>query len=69
MSERSYSFLELIKYLIDFFFARRKNQAEKRKENVDKVKSEIEEEYQDIDKKKEKGKKKNLEKRLHNMFD
>jgi hypothetical protein len=69
MSKGKYTLIGLLKYIMGFLFSSRKKKEEQRKKKLDKATTEIKEEFEDIDEKKEEAKKKDLGKRLDNMFD
>ena len=66
MSENKYSVLELIRYIFSFFLHRREKGNEKKR--FKKIVSELNNEFQTIDDKKEDKKQEDIEKRLNNMF-
>jgi len=68
MQENKYTFWELIKYILDFFFHRKKLKEGKQKERFKKVSEGLKDDYKVIDEKKESKKKKGVEKRLKNLF-
>lgn len=68
MQENKYTFRELIKYLLSFFFHRKKLKEERQKEHFKKVSEDLKDDYKGIDEKRESKKKKDVEKRLKNLF-
>jgi len=68
MRKSGYSIIGLIKYIINLFIAIIKNKDNKNKEKSDKVNTNIVEKFNKIDERKENEKKKDIQKRLNDMF-
>jgi hypothetical protein len=68
MSQNTYSWWEFIKYIIDFFLNRKKQQQEEKEEEFKKTSDNIKNEYDKIDRDKEKQQDKNVEDRLNSAF-
>ena len=65
---KSHSWWELIKFIINFFRGRRRSSEEKDKQRLLKIRQELQNDYDKIDRKKESKKNKSIEDRLDNMF-
>jgi len=60
MADNKHTFLELIRYLFNFIFRRKKLEKERRKKQFKKVSEGLKEDYEEIDKKKESKKNENV---------
>jgi len=68
MSKKSKSWIDLLKYIINFFrFKKKEDQLEKQKE-LKKINEKNQNKYDKIDEAKEKKKNKDVKKRLDNLF-
>ena len=69
MKEQKYSWIELIRYVLNFLFSRKKKQTQRQRKKFRKVVKELDEEYSAIDEAQEKRReRKGLTDRLNNMF-
>lgn len=68
MSDNKYSWWEFIKYIIDFFLNRKRQKEEEKAAEFKKVSDSVKNEYDQIDKDKEKQKDSDVENRLNNVF-
>lgn len=72
---KSQSWWDLLKYIINFFLGRRrqdkeikKQKEDAQKEHFEKVAESLKQDYKELDRKKEEEKKKDVKNRLNNMF-
>jgi len=63
------SIWNLIKYIIDWFFRRRKQKKQDKQKNIKEINKELQKQYKQIDEITNKQRKKNVQDRLNNMFD
>ena len=68
MSSDKYSWWEFIKMIFAFLTGRKKQQEEQKQENFNKITSDLENKYSEVDKKQEDKKQDDLKNRLNNMF-
>ena len=60
--------IDLIMYILNFFFNRKKFNDQKRRKEKERINNKLKNVYEDIDSEKEEKKKKDVKERLDNMF-
>ena len=68
MEKKKYTWIELLRFLIDFIMGRERKSEKERKYRFKDVSKSISKEYKKIDEKKGSNKNKDIEKRLNNLF-